>query len=336
MNKIREKLGNFREATILLIVILAGVLLSIASPYFFSWANLKSLLIGMSCTAIAAIGLTMVMAGGEIDISLGGQFAMAGAIVGVLFMHGFPVWVAMLVAIAACALIGFINGIIVSCTTLNSMIVTLGTQYVCQGIANVITTGSPQSLRSGPEYFSFIGRGMLLKGTIPFLLVEFLILAIVIDIMMRKSAMVRKVYYVGSNRQAATYSGINAKKVKTLTFVFGGVMVGIAGILTTARLSVASPSAGATVTMTAIAAAVIGGTSMAGGSGTVLGTSLALLLLALVDNALVLLSVNVYWQNFISGTILIVAVLLDYYSHNNKIKRHGKVQPTGKGHVNEK
>ena len=130
--------------------------------------------------------------------------------------------------------------------------------------------------------------------------------------------MVRKVYYVGSNAQAATYSGINAKKVKTLTFVFAAIMAGLAGLLTTARLSVASPAAGSTVTMTAMSAAVIGGASASGGSGTILGTTLALILLSLVDNALVLMSVSVYWQNLISGVILLSAVLLDYFSHNRK------------------
>lgn len=318
MSKVKEIFTNFREATILLIVVLIGLILSIASPYFFAWNNFRSILIGMSCTGILTIGLTVLMAGGEIDLSLGAQLALSGAIVGILFKSGIPVWLAIIIAIGSCALVGFINGFIVSHTKLNSMIVTLATQFVCQGIANVITTGSPQSLRAGPEYFSFIGRGLFFNGTIPFLFVEFLVLAIIVDILMRKSKMVRKVYYVGSNQQAAVYSGINAAKVKTMTFIFAGVMAALAGILTTARLSVASPSAGGTIVMTAIAAVVVGGTSMSGGSGTVLGTALALLLLALVDNALVLLSVDVYWQDFISGVILLVAVLIDYFSHHKK------------------
>jgi ribose transport system permease protein len=163
-----------------------------------------------------------------------------------------------------------------------------------------------------------MGRGLLFDGALPFLFIEFLILAIIVDVLMRKSKIVRQVYYVGSNQQAANYSGINSAKVKIMTYVFAGVMAAIAGILTTARLSVASPSAGGTIVMTAIAAVVVGGTSMSGGSGTILGTGLALLLLALVDNALVLLSVNVYWQDFISGAILLTAVLIDYFSHHKK------------------
>jgi ribose transport system permease protein len=318
MIKVKEIFKNFREATILLIVILVGIILSISSPYFFAWNNFKSILIGLSCTGILAIGLTIVISGGGIDISLGAQLAMAGAIVGILFKNGVPVWLAIIIAIAACAIAGLINGIVISYTKLNSMIVTLATQFVCQGIANVITTGSPQSLRSGPEYFSFMGRGLLFDGALPFLFIEFLILAIIVDVLMRKSKIVRQVYYVGSNQQAANYSGINSAKVKIMTYVFAGVMAAIAGILTTARLSVASPSAGGTIVMTAIAAVVVGGTSMSGGSGTILGTGLALLLLALVDNALVLLSVNVYWQDFISGAILLTAVLIDYFSHHKK------------------
>ena len=315
MKKVKGIFTKFREATLIAIVLLIGVILSIASPYFFAWNNFKSVLIGLSCTGILAIGLTVLMSAGEIDLSLGAQLALAGAIVGILFKNGIPVWLAMIIAIAASVLVGLINGVIVSYTKLNSMIVTLATQFVCQGIANVITTGSPQSLRAGPKYFSFIGRGQIFDGVIPFLFIEFLVLATIVDILMRKSKVMRKVYYVGSNQQAAIYSGINAAKVKIGTFIFAGMMAALAGIATTARLSVASPSAGATVVMTAIAAVVVGGSSMSGGSGSVLGTGLAMLLLALVDNALVLLSVDVYWQDFISGVILLVAVLIDYFSH---------------------
>jgi len=317
MTKVKSFFANFREATVLLIVVVVSIILSFLFPYFFTWDNIRSVLIGMSCSAILAIGTTLVMASGAIDISLGAQLAMSGAIVGVLFIKGVPIVLAILVAIAACALVGFLNGVIISNTTLNPMICTLATQYVCQGIANVITTGSPQSLRSAPEFFSFIGKGFV-GGSFPMIFLEFLILGTIVDILMRKSALVRKVYYVGSNSQAATYSGINARKVKILTFVFAAVMAGVAGVLTTARLSVASPAAGATVTMTAMSAAVIGGASASGGSGTILGTTLALILLSLVDNALVLMSVSVYWQNLISGVILLSAVLLDYFSHNHK------------------
>lgn len=316
MRSIKKVFANFREATVLLIVIFTGVIMTILSPYFLTWANLKSVLIGLSLTAILAIGTTMVMAGGAIDISLGTQLAMSGAIVGVLFMKGVPILLAMLLALLACVAIGFLNGIIISRTAINPMICTLGTQFVCQGVANVITTGSPQSLRGAPEFFSFIGKGNI--GSFPFLFIEFLILGIIVDILMRKSKIVRKVFYVGSNTQAAIYSGINATRVKTMTFVFASLMAGIAGILTTARLSVASPTAGSMVTMTAMSAAVIGGASTSGGSGSILGTFLALLLLALVDNALVLMSVSVYWQNLISGIILLAAVLIDYFTHAYK------------------
>lgn len=317
MRNVKRIFGSFREATVLLIVLLFGLVMSVLSPYFFRWTNLRTVLIGLSCSAVLAIGTTMILACGAIDISLGAQLALSGAITGVLAINGVNVIIAMIIAIAACMVIGFINGTIVSRTSLNPMISTLAMQYVCTGITNVITKGSPQSMRNSPAFFSFMGKGTVF-GFFPMLFLEFLILGIIVDIMMRKSRMVRKVYYVGSNMQAATYSGINAVKVKTLTFVFGSVMAAFAGILTTARLSVASPSAGSDVTMIAMSAAVIGGASPAGGTGTILGTFLALTLLTLVDNALVLLGVNVYWQDFISGMILLSAVLIDYFTHNSR------------------
>lgn len=183
MTKVKSFFANFREATVLLIVVVVSIILSFLSPYFFTWDNIRSVLIGMSCSAILAIGTTLVMASGAIDISLGAQLAMSGAIVGVLFIKGVPIVLAILVAIAACALVGFLNGVIISNTTLNPMICTLATQYVCQGIANVITTGSPQSLRSAPEFFSFIGKGFV-GGSFPMIFLEFLILGTIVDILM--------------------------------------------------------------------------------------------------------------------------------------------------------
>ena len=189
MRNVKKFFANFREATVLLIVLLAGLVLSLISPHFFTWANLRSVLIGLSCTAILAIGTTIVMAGGAIDISLGAQLAMSGSIVGVLFIKGVPILLAILIALLSCAAVGLLNGIIISYTTLNPMICTLGTQFVCQGIANVITTGSPQSLRSAPEFFSFIGKGFV-GGFFPMIFLEFLILGIIVDVLMRRSSMV--------------------------------------------------------------------------------------------------------------------------------------------------
>lgn len=306
-------LTGFREATVLTIDLSVIIILSISSPYFLRWTNIRSLLVGLSCNAILAIGMTMVMAVGDIDISLGAILGMAGAIVGVLYINGCNIAVAIAIALIAGLVAGIINGIIISCTKINSMICSLGMMSVCTGITYVITKGSSQSLGNSSKFFSFIGSGSI-GGVFPVLFLEFFILACVVEFMMRKSKMVRKVFYVGSNMQAAIYSGINAKKVKVLVFAFAGLVSAFAGILTTARLSVASPAAGGNSAMTAISAAVIGGASMSGGSGSVLGTTLALVLLTLIDNALVLLGVNVYWQTFISGLILLAAVLIDDFS----------------------
>lgn len=313
MRKVKDLFKNFREATILLIFIVFCIIMTFSSPYFLTWSNLSSTIVGMCCNALLAIGMTVVLASGGIDLSVGSTMAMSGAVAGVLAIKcDVNIWIAAVCGILAALCIGLVNGIICSKTNIAPMICTLGTMSIGAGLALVLTTGTSISMMSVPSSYSVLGKGTI--GSVPIIIIVALVFAVIFGFLLRKSSVMRRAYYVGSNEQAADFSGINIFRVKMGVYILSGVLAGIAGIITTSRFAVASPTAGDGAEMTAISAAVIGGASVTGGSGTILGTMLGLLLLTFINNALVLLNVDVYWQEFINGCILLVAVLIDYFS----------------------
>jgi ribose transport system permease protein len=183
---------------------------------------------------------------------------------------------------------------------------------IARGIGYILTTGTSISLVNKlPAGFKFIGSGSL--GVLPFLVVVCVLVGLIADVLFRKSPLLRLAYYVGSNSKAAAFSGIPVRRVKLWVYIFSALLSGIAGLMFLSRFSYSSPVAGSGLEMTMIAGCVIGGVSMEGGEGTVLGSMLGVVLLSLISNGLILLSVSVYWQQFISGCILIAAVSLDYY-----------------------
>lgn len=314
MQKVRKLFGDFREAAILLIFIVFCFIMSIASPNFATWSNVSSTVVGMCSNAFMAIGMTVVLASGGIDLSVGSVLAMAGAVTGSLYDNlGVNIWLAAFVGILSGAVVGSVNGLICAKTNIAPMIVTLGTMNVAKGIGMVLTKGTSISLMSSSKSFRIPGQGTI-GGVIPIIIIIMLVFAVVFGFLLLKSTVMRKAYYVGSSEQAAEYSGINIFNVKMGVYILSGILAAIAGVLTASRFAVASPTAGDGAEMTAISAAVIGGASVNGGSGSILGTFLGLLLLTFINNALVLLNVSVYWQDLINGCILLAAVLIDYFS----------------------
>jgi ribose transport system permease protein len=316
INTILKALSKFRAASVILIILIFSILMAFLSPYFFTWSNLRTTFIGLCADGIIAIGMTIVLASGGIDLSVGAVMGAAGAVTGVLYIAGWNIYLACLIALAVSLLFGLINGIIISKTIISPMICTLGTMSMARGLAMVVTQGSPQSFKNVPPSFSFFGKGAIFG--IPTIIVIFAVIAIIFAFLMSKSAMMRKVYYVGSNEQSAMFSGINVTKTKIGVYLLSAGLSAMAGILTTSRFLVAAPTAGDAGEMTAISVAVIGGASTTGGEGTIIGTVCGLILITLINNALILLNVSVYWQKLISGAILLLAVLIDYFSHRNK------------------
>ncbi len=310
-----KKIFSIREVSLLLVIIGFSILLSFLSPYFFSVSNLSTTAIGLASDGIIAIGMTVALVLGGFDLSVGSVMALSSVVTGALHLAGVNIWIAAFIGLISGILCGLVNGYLIGKVKLNPFITTLGMMSIARGCSYVLTQGSPLSLSGMSEGFTFLGSGQIFG--FPMMVLIFLILTFIMDFVLRRSAMLRQVFYVGSSEKAAVLSGINVTKVKMGVFFLTALLSSIAGILTLSRFTVAQPNAGTGGELRAIAACVIGGASLNGGEGTILGAVLGVVLLAFANNALILLNVSVYWQDLITGIILITAVLIDFITHRS-------------------
>ncbi|MDC7226295.1 MAG: ABC transporter permease [Spirochaetales bacterium] len=308
-----NKFRNFREGTLILIIVAVCVLMSFLSPYFMTWANWKAIFLSFSTEGIVVVGMTVMLVLGGIDLSVGAVMCLAMCIGGKLFLLGVNPWLASLIALAICAGIGYIQGLLVTKVGLVHFITTLAFMGIARGACFVITQGTPLSLFTLPQSFKFIGQGTI--GPLPFVIIIFLVIVIVSDYMLRNSTVLRKVFYSGSNEKAAVFSGIRVSRVKIGVSVLCCTLSGLAGIIYMSRFGASTPGFGVGLEMTAISAAVIGGASLTGGEGTVFGSILGAALLSIITSSLILLDVSVYWQDLIKGCILLFAVSVDHIQH---------------------
>lgn len=317
-----KKLTKHREMTVLFIILCICIVLGIITPTFMTASNLRATAMGFATDGIIAIGMTAVLISGGFDLSVGSVMAFSGVVTATLHISvGWNIWLSCLCAIVISGLIGLFNGIIIGKIGLSPFITTLGMMEIARGATYVVTKGSPVSLSSAPQDFINLGKGSL--GGIPNLVIILIVLVLISDYAMKHVASIRNLFYAGSNEKAAILSGINTKNIKIKVYVFSSMIAGLAGILSISRYTVAATTAGDGAEMRAISAAVIGGASLNGGEGTVLGAIMGIVLLNVIDNALVLLQVSVYWQQVISGMILVLAVMIDHLSHRKKSFVHG-------------
>ncbi len=313
------KFQGFREGTTILIIIVLGFIMSFLSPFFLTPENFRTMFLSFSINGLVAIAMTLVLISGGIDLSVGSIMALVGVTTGILFLNfKVDIWLASLIGIVLGAVIGLINGLFVTKIGLSAFITTLGMMQVARGATYVISIGMPIPLNSLPENFKFIGRGLIGNTGIPFVIVLFLVIVVIFDFLSRRSTIIRRIYYVGSNEKSARFSGINVNNVRVGVYILCGVLSAFAGILSIARYNSATPYYGETVAFETISAAVIGGASLNGGEGTILGAVLGIALLALIQTSLNLLDVSPYWQSLVTGLILLGAVSLDFLSHRNK------------------
>lgn len=315
-----DKVKTFKELTISISIVILIIGISIKSPVFLSAANIKTTALGLSTTGIIAIGVTIALIGGAFDLSVGSIMGLSAVLTVEFANTGLNIWLAVLLNFLICVSIGAINGILVGKIKLNGFITTYAVAQIARGIVYVITEGYSIRLPSGTESFQRIGNESILGG-IPIIVFIFIVLAVVSDFLLRNSSLLRKVFYVGSNEKAAVLSGINSGNVKLWLHMGTAALASFAGILSVSRFGVASASQGVGIEMTVLSAAVIGGASLAGGVGTILGSVLGVIMLSIVNNALVLLNISVNWQSFVSGLILLVAIVIDYLSI--RAKRRG-------------
>jgi inositol transport system permease protein len=314
----------FNKYGIFLVFIAMLIVASILSPAFLSKTNLINVVRQMSVVGLIALGVTGVIVSAGIDLSSGSVVGLSAVVAASLsqlpdypaaFYKGLqvPLFVAILAACGAGALVGLINGSLVARTRIPPFIATLGTLTAIRGAALLYTGGRPISdLTDG---YNFIGQGDLLGIPVPILILVFM--ALVTHVLYSQTKFGKYVYAIGGNEQAARVSGINVGKYKMLMYVYAGFLAGLAGLVVSARIGSGQPGLGQGYELDAIAAAVIGGASLsAGGIGTVAGTIVGALIIGVLNNILDLTNVSAYWQQIIKGGIIVGAVILDQLKHH--------------------
>lgn len=293
----------------LLVLCLALSINPITKHSFLTLKNVFNVLRQISSNLFLACGMTMVIILGGIDLSVGSVIALSGCIAaGAVSRYQLPLGVAVILGILVGLLIGMCNGLVISKTTIPAFIVTLATMNIAKGLAYVYTGGSP--VRVVTKEWQFLGAGYI--GIVPTPVIILIIVLIITALIMNHSRMGRYIYAVGGNAQAARFSGIKVAKVKFFVHAYSGLMAGLAGVVLASRMYSGQPTAGEGAEMDAIAAVVVGGTSMSGGFGKIGGTIIGGLIIGVLNNGLNLLNVNSFWQYVVKGAVILLAVFIDY------------------------
>jgi ribose transport system permease protein len=286
------------------------IFFSFASNNFFTWSNISGILLSTAVIGILALGTTFVIITGGIDLSIGTGMTLASVMTGIFLVNlQLPLLVGVIGGILTGALMGFVNGVNIAILKLPPFIATLAMMLIAQGLALVISGVRPIYF-SGVSGFKNIALGTLIPGLPNAVLILFL-LAIVAYLMLSKTILGRYTFAIGSNEEASRLSGVNTRKWKILIYTVAGVFTGIAGVVIAARLDSAQPQLGVGYELQAIAAVIIGGTSLLGGRGSIMGTLIGALIMSVLINGLRIMSIQTEWQNVVVGLVILVAVFTD-------------------------
>jgi ribose transport system permease protein len=305
--RITKAFVDVRELTLLVLIVVIIITMSWLNQYFFSAANFRAVAVGMAPNAVIVIGMAILLASGGFDLSVGAVMALSSTVVAMLLLDGVSIPVATTLGILLGAVAGLGNGLLVTILGINPLIATLGTMSITRGIALVLTEGF--SLSSLPPEFAWIGKTAI--SGFPVLVILVLALVIIFDLAVRHTRFFRQVYFIGANEKAAMLSGIHVNRVRIIAYVLTGMLAALAGVLLASRLMSGTPTAGNGIELQVLAAAVIGGASLRGGEGTILGAFLGVVFVALINNSMTMLAVSIYWQMIVIGTVLVSAVALD-------------------------
>ncbi len=308
----RAKLKNisfkevFAKYGSLFILAFMIIISTILSPVFLTMTNILNILRQGSITMIIGYGVTLVIIAGMIDLSSGSVVALAGVVGTSAFVATGSPWIGLVVGVLVGAATGLFNGYLITAFKLPAFIVTLAMMTIARGLALLYTGGYPII---DIDAFSTFGKGFFLGIPIP--VVIMLIVFVFMIILTTRTKFGRYVYAIGGNEKAAIASGVNVNKVKVLTYVLNGSLVGLAGVILMSRINSGQPAAGLSYELDAITMAVIGGTSLSGGAGTMVGTLVGGLVVGILKNILNLTNVSPYWQQIFKGLIILVAVIMD-------------------------
>lgn len=302
----QELLGRFG---VLLGLVVLIVVFSLLSPIFLSQGNITNILIQSSTNAIIAAGMTFVILSANIDLSVGSALALSSVLGTAFIADGGPIVVGVGIMLVAGALAGLFNGSIVGYLGFPAFIVTLATMWLFRGSAYVFTNG--QAVTGLPRDFRVLATGEV--AGIPYIVILMIVVYALSYFVLSRTTFGRQVYAVGDNKEAARLSGVNVKRVTAAVFVISGFMAALGGVVLSSRLFSGQPVAGITFELSAIAAVVIGGTSLFGGKGGILGTLVGAIFIATLINGLVILNVTSFWQQVIMGLVVLAAVGIDHY-----------------------
>jgi len=306
----RKRRLLFDEIGVLGAVLLISIILSLGSPYFLTVNNLLRVGRQMSFVGLLAIGMSFVIACGQIDISVGRVITLVSFFMATLMEnYGVNPWIALLAGIALGGVCGFINGGLSLLLKVHPMIVTLGTMNVFWGLAVGLSNANPIVVETESTFF-FLGDGKLLGVPVP--LVAFVVVGILGQVLLRKTRYGRHVLAVGTNPQAAQYAGIREKWTRLSVMILMGLIAGLTGGIILAFFQTFDPNVGSGMEMNAIGAAVIGGADLMGGYATIIGAMLGTILIGVLNNGLVLIGVGAYWNSFVTGAVILVAIAVSF------------------------
>ncbi|WP_277185303.1 ABC transporter permease [Caballeronia sp. BR00000012568055] len=308
---------RIRELNVLSVLILVGLVISLFSPYFLTTNNLMGVFRSFSLVALMSIGMMLVIITGGIDLSVGSVMGLSSLITALAFQHGLGAFVAIVCGLAVGLMVGAFNGFMITWIQLPPFIATLGTLSIGRGLMYIITKGVPVT-PDVPDAFTFIGQGYI--GFVPFPVVILLAMTVIFSIVMRQTRFGRHVYATGGNEVAARLSGVRTARVKFAVYVLSALIASMAGVIAFSRFVSAEPASGFGAELDVIAAAAIGGASLSGGAGSVEGAIIGAALAGIITNGVVLLNIDTYAQQAITGCVILIAVSIDIW----RVRRKGR------------
>lgn len=314
--RLLRSLRSVLNSSLVAVALIALVIyFSIASPYFFTSTNWYHILQDVAVVAILTVGQAYVIITAGIDLSQGSVIGLSGVVSALLMTSDHPIWVAIIAGIAIGALVGLINGVLITFAKLPPFIATLATMSVAEGASLIVTGGEP--VFNIPASFSNFGQ--LGIGIFPYIALVAVVFAVVFHVILAYTRFGRFTYAIGSNKLSARLSGLNIPRQLISVYMISGIMSAIGGILMTAWVNTAMPTAGSNYELNSIAAVVIGGGSLFGGEGTILGSMIGALLMATLSNGTQLLGVSTYWQEVLLGLVVLLAVYVDNFRRRKSV-----------------
>ncbi len=319
--KVLIKIGNStREIGVFAALVLLVIFFSITSPYFLKVNNLLNIIRQISLLGIISMGMTMVIVSGEIDLSVGAVYGAAAIVCGMIITNGGPIWLGIVSALLTGFFFGALNGVLSTYGRIPALIVTLGMMNIARGSvlvlsgARVISLSSRTVSAEGLDSFLFLGQGKIFQ--IPIISIIFILTVIIANIIYSKTLLGFRMRAVGGNKSAARAAGINQKFIKIAAFSLTGLLCAIGGILNLSSLANVQGTTGSGLELDVISAVIIGGTSLNGGEGTILGTFIGVLIMGVLKNGIILLGVSPFLQMLIIGIVIIAAVAIDMWSRS--------------------